>query len=151
MTIISTTVGKNPLENNGVAFLVNKSLKSSVWVQPQKWQNDLSTFPRQTMRHHSNPSLCLNHWGQRSWSWLILWRPTTPSRNNTRKDVLFIIVDWNAKVGNQDSWNNRHVWPWNAKWSRPKANTVWSKEHGLFVQSKHLFPATQGMTLPGHQ
>ena len=25
MTIISTTVGKNPLEKNGVAFLVNKS------------------------------------------------------------------------------------------------------------------------------
>ena len=29
----------------------------SFWVQPQKWQNDLSSFPRQTIQCHSNPSL----------------------------------------------------------------------------------------------
>ena len=28
-----------------------------------------------------------------------------------KKDVLFIIRDWNAKVGSQDTWNNRQVWP----------------------------------------
>ena len=26
--------------------------------QPQKWQNDLSLFPRQTIQYHGNPSLC---------------------------------------------------------------------------------------------
>ena len=41
MTIISTTVGKNPFGRNGVAFIVNKSPKCSTWVQSQKWQNDL--------------------------------------------------------------------------------------------------------------
>ena len=39
---------------------------------------------------------------QRSWSWTVLWRPTTPSRNDTKKDVLFIIGNWNAKVGSQE-------------------------------------------------
>ena len=39
---------------------------------------------------------------QRSWSWLVLWRPTSPSRSNNKKDVLFIIGDWNAKVGSQE-------------------------------------------------
>ena len=34
-----------------------KSLKCSTWVQPQKWQNDLSSFPRQVIQHQSNPSL----------------------------------------------------------------------------------------------
>ena len=29
--------------------------------------------------------------------------PTRPSRNNTKKDVLFIIGDWNAKVGSQET------------------------------------------------
>ena len=41
MTIISTTVGENPM--------VNKSPKCSTWVQSQKWQNDLCSFPRQTI------------------------------------------------------------------------------------------------------
>ena len=30
-------------------------------------------------------------------------------------DVLFIIGDWNAKVGSQETWNNRQVWPWSTK------------------------------------
>ena len=28
------------------------------WMQSQKWQNDLCSFPRQTIQYHSNPSLC---------------------------------------------------------------------------------------------
>ena len=34
---------------------------------------------------------------------MVLWSPTRPSRNNTPKDVLFIIGDWNAKVGSQET------------------------------------------------
>ena len=34
-----------------------KSLKYSTWVQPQKWPNDLSSFPRQVIQHQSNPRL----------------------------------------------------------------------------------------------
>ena len=40
--------------------------------------------------------------GWRSWSWMVLWRLPRPSRTNTQKDVLFIIGDWNAKVGCQE-------------------------------------------------
>ena len=29
-----------------------------------------------------------------------------------KKDVLFIIVDWNAKVGSRNTWSNRQIWPW---------------------------------------
>ena len=32
-----------------------------------------------------------------------------------KKDVLFIIGDWNAKVGSQESWSNRQIWPWNTE------------------------------------
>ena len=32
------------------------------------------------------------------------------------KDILFIIWDWNAKVGSQEiTWSNRQVWPWSTK------------------------------------
>ena len=33
-----------------------------------------------------------------------------------KKDVLFVIGDWNAKVGSQrNTWSNRQTWPWNAE------------------------------------
>ena len=35
-------------------------MKCSTWMQSQKWQNDLCSFPRQTIQYHSNPSLCPN-------------------------------------------------------------------------------------------
>ena len=42
----------------------------------------------------------------RSWNWIVLWWHLRPSRTNTKKkkkkDVLFIIGDWNAKVGIQE-------------------------------------------------
>ena len=56
-----------------------------MWVQPQKRQNDLTFFPRQTIEHHGVQSLCAKHWCGRNWSWLSLWRPTRLSRTNTKK------------------------------------------------------------------
>ena len=33
-----------------------------------------------------------------------------------KEDVLFIIGDWNTKVGSQENtWGNRQIWPWNAE------------------------------------
>ena len=32
-----------------------------------------------------------------------------------KKDVLFIIGDWNAKVESQDTWSNRQIWPWSTE------------------------------------
>ena len=40
---------------------------------------------------------------RRSWSWMVLWTPTRPFRLIPQKDVLFIIGDWNAKVGSQET------------------------------------------------
>ena len=42
-------------------YTVNKkSPKCSTWMQSQKRQNDLYSFPRQTIQYHSYPSLCPN-------------------------------------------------------------------------------------------
>ena len=49
--------GQESLRRNGVAIIVNKC---TTWVQSQKWQNDLGFYPRQTIQHHSNSSLCPN-------------------------------------------------------------------------------------------
>ena len=52
--------GQESLRRNGVAFMVNKNNpKCSTWMKSQKRQNDLCSFPRQTIQYHSNSSLCL--------------------------------------------------------------------------------------------
>ena len=71
-------------------------------MQSQRWQNNLCLFPRQTIQDHRNPSLCPDQQCWRSWRWVVLWRHTRPSRTNTQKRCLFIIGDWNAKVGSQE-------------------------------------------------
>src|SRR5574337_1234892 len=40
-----------------------KSQKCSTWMQSQKRQNGLCSFPRQTSQYHNNPSLCLGRNG----------------------------------------------------------------------------------------
>ena len=32
-----------------------------------------------------------------------------------KTDVLFIIGDWNAKLGSRNTWSNRQIWPWNTE------------------------------------
>ena len=55
------------LRRNGVALIVNRKVWNAVLgVQSQKWQNDLSSFPRQAIQYCSNPSLCSNHWCQKA-------------------------------------------------------------------------------------
>ena len=71
-------------------------------MQCQKWQNDFCSFPRQTIQYHSNLSICPNYWWHRNWYWPVLGRPTTLSRTNTKKVVLLITGDWNARVGSQE-------------------------------------------------
>ena len=46
--------GQESLRRNGVA-IIQKSLKCSTWMQSQKRQNDLCSFPRQTIQCHGNP------------------------------------------------------------------------------------------------
>ena len=52
--------GQESLRRNGVAIVINKSPKCSTWMQSQKRQKDLCSFPRQTIQYHSYTSLCPN-------------------------------------------------------------------------------------------
>ena len=48
--------GQESLRRNVVPPVVNKSLKCSNWVQSQRWQNDLCSFPKQIIQYHRNPA-----------------------------------------------------------------------------------------------
>ena len=41
-----------------------KSPKCSTWVQSQKGQNDLCSFPSQIIQYHSNPSIFPKHYAE---------------------------------------------------------------------------------------
>ena len=72
-------------------------------MQSQKQQKDLCLFPRQTIQYHGNPSLCPTsnpeeaevEWFYEDLQDLLELTP--------KKDVLFIMRDWNAKVGSQET------------------------------------------------
>ena len=145
MTIISTNV-QELLRRNGIALIINKSPKCSPWLQYQKWQNDLGSFPRQTIQHHNNPNLCLNCECQRSWSWSVLWRLTRPSRTNNKKRCPFHHKGLEYKNRNsRGTWSSREVWPCSTKWSGTKANRVLPRE--CTGHSKHPIQTKQEKTL----
>ena len=69
-------------------------------MQSQKRQNDLCTFPRQTIQYHSIQAygpISNAEEAERFYEDLQDLLELTP-----KKDVLFIIGDWNAKVGSQE-------------------------------------------------
>ena len=69
-------------------------------MQSQKRQNDLCWFPRQTIQYHGNPSLCPSNAEEAEWFYedLQALLELTP-----KKDVLFILEDWKAKGGSQET------------------------------------------------
>ena len=71
-------------------------------MQSQKRQNDLCSFPRQTIQYHSSPSLCPSNAEEAEVE--RLYEDLQDLLELTsKKDVLFIIGDWNAKVGSQET------------------------------------------------
>ena len=61
-----------------------------------------SLFPRQTIQYHSNPSLCLNRNAEENEVEGFYEDLQELLDLTSKKDVLFIIQDWNAKVGSQE-------------------------------------------------
>ena len=69
----------------------------------------------------------------KSWSSMILWRPTRPFRTNTQKRCHFHYRGQESKSRkSRNTWSNRQIWPWNAEWSRGKTNRV-LKENVLVI------------------
>ena len=72
-------------------------------MQSQKRQNDLCSFPRQTIQYHSNPSLCPTSNAEEAEVERFYEDVQDLLELTPKKDVLFIIRDWNAKVGSQET------------------------------------------------
>ena len=72
-------------------------------MQSQKRQNDLCSFPRQTIQYHGNPSLCPTSKAEEAEVGQFYEDLQDLLELTPKKDVLFIIGDWNAKVQSQET------------------------------------------------
>ena len=71
--------GQESLRRNRVAITVNKSQKCSTRMQSQKWQNDLCSFSRQTIKHQFSSVQSLSRVWHLATTWLQHARPPCPS------------------------------------------------------------------------
>ena len=72
-------------------------------MQSQKRQNDLCSFPRQTIQYHGDPSLCPTSNAEEAELERFYEDLQDLLELTHKKDVLFIIRDWNAKVESQET------------------------------------------------
>ena len=79
---------------------------------------------------------------------MILWRTTKPSKTNTKKDVFFIIGDWNAKVGSQEIHRVTCKFGLRVQNEAGQRLIVLSREHA--GHSKHPFPTKSSDSTCGH-
>ena len=103
MTMISTTVGKNPLEENGVALIVNKRVQNAVLGCNLRNDRMISVhfqgkpFSITIIQAYAPTTNAEEAGVERFYDDLQDLLELTPKTN-----VLFIIGDWNAKVGSQE-------------------------------------------------
>ena len=93
----------------------------------------------------SHPGPCPDQQCWKSWSWMVLWRPTRPSKTNTPKCYPFHYRDWNTIVGSQETpgvTGKFGLGVWNEAGQRLR---VLPKEHT--GNNKHPLPTTQKKTL----
>ena len=136
--------GQESLRRNGVAMMVNKRV----------WNAVLGC----NLRNNRMISVCLQG---KPFNITVIqaYAPTSNAEEAERfyedlqdllelthkKDVLFIIGDWNGSRKSRNTWSNRQIWPWNMEWSRAKANRLLPREYT--GHSKHPLPTTQEMIL----
>ena len=103
MTIISITAGKNPFRRNGVAIIVNKRVQNAIFGCNLKNDRMISVHCQgkpfritviQVYALTINAEEAEVEWFYEDLQDLLELTP--------KKDVLFIIGNWNTKVGSQE-------------------------------------------------
>ena len=115
-------------------------------MKSQKRQNDLCSFPRQTIQYHGNlksmprpvmlKKLKLNG---------CIMTYKTFQNQHPKKRYFSLQGTGMQKWKSRDTWSNRQIWPWSTKWSRAKANRVLPRESS--AHRKYPLPTTQEKTL----
>ena len=113
-------------------------------MQSQRQQNDLCSFPRQTIQYQSDPNLCPNQYAEEAEvEWF--YEDLQDAELTPKRDVLFIIGDWNAKVGSQEISGVTGKFGLGVQNEAGQRLTEFCQE--CTGHSKHPLPTTQETTL----
>ena len=106
--------GQESLRRNGVAIIVNKTVRNAVlgcnlkndrMISVRFQEKSFNITVIQAYASTSNAEEALVEWFYEDLQDLLELTP--------KKDVLFIIGDWNAKSRkSRNTWSNRQIWPW---------------------------------------
>ena len=111
-------------------------------MQSQKWQNDLCSFPRQTIKYtviqgYAPTSNAKEAEVEQFYEDLQDLLEPTPKKRSP-----FHYSGLECKIRkSRNTWSNRQIWPWSTEWSRAKANRLLPRE--CTTPSKHPLPITQ--------
>ena len=94
--------GQESLRRNGVAIMINERVQNAVLGCSLKNDNDLCSFPRDTIQYHSNPAYGLTGNVETAEVERFYEDLQDLLELTLKKDVLFYIGDGNAKVGSQE-------------------------------------------------
>ena len=130
--------GQEFLRRNVVALIVNRrvwnavlgcNLKNARMISVRFQGKPFNITIIQVYAPNTNAEEAEVEWLYDDLQDLLEWTP--------KKDVLFIIGDWNTKVGSQEIPGvNRQIWPWSTQWSRAKANMFCQKNVLVRVQAR---------------
>ena len=95
--------GQESLRRNRVAIMVNKRVQNGVLGCNLKNDTMICPSPRQTIQYHRNPSLCPDSNTEEAEVEQFYEDLQDLLELTPKKDVLFIIGDWNAKVGSRET------------------------------------------------
>jgi len=137
--------GQESLRRNGVAIIVNKRVQNAVLGCNLKNDRMISVHFQgkpfnvtviQVFAQTNNAEEAEVEWFYEDLQGLLDLTP--------KKDVHFIVGDWNAKVGSQEISGVMGKFGWSTEQSRAKANRVLPRE--CTGHSKHPLPTTQEKT-----
>ena len=130
--------------------MVNKRVRNAVLGCNLKNDRMISSFPRQTIQYHSNPSLFPQPVMLKKLKLNSSMKIYKTFQKNTPKRYPFHYRGLECKSKNsRDIWSNRQIWSWSTKRSRSKANRVLPRE--CTGHRKHHLPITQEKTTHEHQ
>ena len=108
--------GQESFSRNGVAITVNKRVQNAVLECSLKKDRMISVrfqgkpFNVMVIQAYAPTSNAEEAEVEQFYEDLQDFLELTPP-----KDVFFIIGDWNAKVGSQETCSNRQIWPWSTE------------------------------------